>query len=387
MPKAKEAAKTAAKTAASTGTLTKDLRQGLKDSNVSQNVINKITASNKQAVASNKQTADRTANIAAVGNFAAGIDERGQAGQKIGQQYYDSLAATGAPMPSSRDIAQYAMDRGYNLGDKFQKEFGTVSQTRDASYKGVIDSAIGTSGATWNKGSKKVTGRDVKRLMKLDGYSPNQIMKIVAGTANLEGSSVGAAADKMLKAGLPGATKGKKSLSDIFFSNTTDPVMQGLGRSTGSIRDKQYTWGGVDGNGKPNQLTRTVYGDNPFGKGKEQTYTPGQRKGLTAEALTKKQGGTFTTPYTPTVKLAETITNNGAGGAGGAGGTETDTTVPTETDKQDININMPGVGSDIFSMATGWRSKKSRRAGGGPQSQGLASQRISPTGGWQYNIG
>jgi len=80
-------------------------------------------------------------------------------------------------------------------------------------------------------------------------------------------------------------------------------------------------------------------------------------------------------------------------------GTTTSTTSATPTVEQmqpmtpeqmqeasTININMPSVGADVFSSATGYRSKRSSRKRGGRSAQTLASQRINPTGSWSYKI-
>ena len=50
----------------------------------------------------------------------------------------------------------------------------------------------------------------------------------------------------------------------------------------------------------------------------------------------------------------------------------------------DININIPGVGEDVFNQATGFRTKKSRRKMQGRLAQGLGSQRVSPLGPWRF---
>jgi hypothetical protein len=89
----------------------------------------------------------------------------------------------------------------------------------------------------------------------------------------------------------------------------------------------------------------------------------------------------------------------GKGGRGGAAdmGTDMGTTaqqqpmsdyMPPMMDEPlpepDININMPGVGEDVFNQATGFKSKRSRRRMAGRQAQGLASQRVSPLGAWRF---
>ena len=85
----------------------------------------------------------------------------------------------------------------------------------------------------------------------------------------------------------------------------------------------------------------------------------------------------------------------GKGGRGGAAdmGTDMGTTaqqqpmsdyMPPTMDEPlpepDININIPGVGEDVFNQATGFKSKRSRRRMAGRQAQGLASQRVNPLG-------
>jgi hypothetical protein len=250
------------------------------------------------------------------------------------------------------------------------------------SYNNPVQQAVGTYG-DWNTGGKAFGSGDIKALQQ-QGMSSNQIMKIAAGLGNLEGGRISERANTMLTAGFPGANKGR-GLSDAYFANTTDPFMQSLGRQQGSRPKKELKWGGMTAAGKPMALSGMDFTKDPFGTGKAYTWTPG--KGLSAKGLTSASARD---------SMDTTVTTNGGdntGGDGGTGGTAApttaavDETLPQEEAKQDININMPGVGSDIFSMATGWRSKKSRRAGGGTKAQGLASQRVAPTGGWQYNVG
>ena len=88
----------------------------------------------------------------------------------------------------------------------------------------------------------------------------------------------------------------------------------------------------------------------------------------------------------------------GRGGAGDMGGADMGTMpqtsmadyIPPAMDEplpeQDININMPGVGENVFSSATGFRSKRSSRKRAGRQAAGLASQRVNPTGSWRYGV-
>ena len=52
--------------------------------------------------------------------------------------------------------------------------------------------------------------------------------------------------------------------------------------------------------------------------------------------------------------------------------------------ESDININMPGVGEELSNWATGFKTRRSSRKRAGSQAQGLASQRVAPTGSWRY---
>jgi hypothetical protein len=50
----------------------------------------------------------------------------------------------------------------------------------------------------------------------------------------------------------------------------------------------------------------------------------------------------------------------------------------------EININMPSVGEELSNWATGFKTRRSSRKRAGSKAQGLASQRIAPTGSWRY---
>jgi hypothetical protein len=65
----------------------------------------------------------------------------------------------------------------------------------------------------------------------------------------------------------------------------------------------------------------------------------------------------------------------------------TDTAVaPILPEEEEDPMMMPGVGADVSSFATGWKSRLSSRRGKGAAAQGLASQRLGPVGKWQYNV-
>jgi hypothetical protein len=89
----------------------------------------------------------------------------------------------------------------------------------------------------------------------------------------------------------------------------------------------------------------------------------------------------------------------GGRGGGGAGATDmgsnmgsiaassspmSTSTMDAGLPESDININMPGVGEELSNWATGFKTRRSSRKRAGSQAQGLASQRVAPTGSWRY---
>ena len=87
----------------------------------------------------------------------------------------------------------------------------------------------------------------------------------------------------------------------------------------------------------------------------------------------------------------------GKGGGMGGDTMESSTSMPTMADytppameepmqPEEININFPGVGESLSNWATGFKSKRSSRKRAGSTAQGLASQRINPTGSWRYGV-
>lgn len=314
--------------------------------------------------------------MAAAGKSAQQIQNRtGVSSNRASNLVTRASAGTTRPMPGGPSMVSGPAQTQGPLAPGVQSISGQIPKA--PSYNNPVQQAVGTYG-DWNTGGKAFGSGDIKALQQ-QGMNPNQIMKIAAGLGNLEGGRISERANTMLTAGFSGANKGR-GLSDMYFANTKDPFMQSLGRQQGSRPKKELKWGGMTAAGKPMALSGMDFTKDPFGTGKAYTWTPG--KGLSADGLTKKSGkDEMATTVTDTTDKVDTTTAAPTTAA-------VDETLPLEEEKmQDININMPGVGSDIFSLATGWKSKKSRRASGGPKAQGLASQRVSPTGGWQYNIG
>ena len=267
------------------------------------------------------------------------------------------------------------------------QSFTATPAAASPQYNNPVQQAVANS-SSWNQGSSTVTGSDITRLIQSGDYNANQIMKIVAATGAMEGGKIGARANTMLQGGLPETQKmpfKNNLMNAIYRDSLSDPANRAYARADKLLPRKELKWGGITADGKPLALSGMDFSKNLAGTGKPYTWMPG--KGLSAETLTSKNTTSAGSSNVAgdTANTATTTTNT-TGAVGGDTGV--DTTLPTETAKQpDININMPGSPLDVFSMATGWRSKKSSRGRGGTKAQGLASQRVAPVGGWQYNLG
>jgi hypothetical protein len=252
------------------------------------------------------------------------------------------------------------------------------AQSAEVKYNNPVQKAVATY-ADWNTGGKNFGGSDIKSLQD-KGYSSNQIMKIAASVGNL--ASVTSRANTKLLAGLPSRRKGTNALTAAVLGSQTDnPLYAGLAREQGYSPKKQLSWGGITAKGKPMALSGMDYSKDLYGKGKAYTWTPG--KGLGEKALDKLVTGATTTTNTG----GATTTNTG--GAGGSEGPTqlTPELIPPEIPEEEKDpMMMPGMGADLTSFATGWKSRLSSRKGKGAAAQGLASQRLGPVGKWQYNV-
>jgi hypothetical protein len=247
--------------------------------------------------------------------------------------------------------------------------------TQKPTYNNPVQKAVAEFG-DWNTGGKNFGGSDIKSLQD-KGYSSNQIMKIAASVGNL--ASVTSRANTMLSAGLPSRRKGTNALTAAVLGSQTDnPLYAGLAREQGYSPKKQLSWGGITGEGKPMALSGMDYSKDLYGKGKAYTWTPG--KGLGEKALDKLVTGDTTTTDTGGAGVSD-----GLGGGDGVPAGPTQLTEIPEEEKEDPMM-MPGVGADVSSFATGWKSRLSSRKGKGLTAQGLGQQRLGPVGKWQYNV-
>jgi hypothetical protein len=220
-------------------------------------------------------------------------------------------------------------------------------------------------------------------------------------TAKKRGGLAGAGANVSRREALKIA-QGK----DISVAQVMDRAL-GRGQTLGASLVNKYNAGKLDDRSYIQKATDRVLGNmggksqyqpeslsrlNTFGKmPKGSTYGGMTSTGVPILGM-KPPKNTMgaTTKGSPTGGAASGGSTLGGGSAAANGSDLGNTTVadtaPTETPTNGINIDLGG-NTDIFSTATGFRTKKSSRRGGGARAQGLGSQRVSPVGGWNYNLG
>lgn len=188
---------------------------------------------------------------------------------------------------------------------------------------------------------------------------------------------------------------------------------QGMSIGGGAVRQSNRASG-------TSQLTPTIKGQQMFTSGGSddplsamRRVTPGRRQmysgtyqldGQTMPLVESRRGGVASTLGGMTAGggrrggKGKGRGRRGRGGASDMGGADMGTMPQTPmtpmepmtpeqmAEASTIDINMPGVGENVFSSATGFRSKRSSRKRAGSMAQGLASQRINPTGSWSYRI-
>ena len=187
---------------------------------------------------------------------------------------------------------------------------------------------------------------------------------------------------------------------DISVSQVMDRAL-GKGRTLGASLVNQYNAGNLDDRSFIQRATDTVFGK----MGADTMYQPKSLNKLGTFGKMPKGSvyGGMTSMGTPILgtKMPKDLVNakpqttgGGMGGAATNATTDTGTADITDTAVEPIlpeeeekdPMMMPGVGADVSSFATGWKSRLSSRKGKGASAQGLASQRLGPVGKWQYNV-
>lgn len=344
----KQDAKTAAKTAASTGSLTKDLRQDLRINNVKPSVIQNIVDTNKQAVAANQKSASAAAGV---GSFATGIDQQAQSGQKIDQDYYNSLAADNTSMPSAESFATYAKDKGYVLGDQFMKDYGTT--TRDLRFPSLPANSR-QQYLNYDFG-KSFGGRDIENLVDA-GYNNRQIFQLA------QAADAGMQVKKRNKVDRLLSTMSQKALSSTGIPGALGTTRMGK---------KQVGWEGFG-----NALSKYEYGSQG-GLTSGYNKVPG---GVNLRNELRNGLPSLTTQYTPKAEFTELVNNYEPVDSNT---TYTTDELPTEPTEPTDTINTAaGNMNDPFgttNWALGWRGSRRRNKMGIKQTRAASSNRGVPT--------
>jgi hypothetical protein len=188
---------------------------------------------------------------------------------------------------------------------------------------------------------------------------------------------------------------------DISVAQVMDRAL-GKGRTLGASLVNQYNAGNLDNRSFIQRATDTVFGKMGAGtmyqpKSLNKLGTFGKMpKGSVYGGMTSTGTPILGTKMPKDLVNAKPQTTGGAGisdGLGGGDGVPAEPTqltpdfIPPEIPEEEEDpMTMPGVGGDVSSFATGWKSRLSSRKGRGAAAQGLASQRLGPVGKWQYNV-
>ena len=183
---------------------------------------------------------------------------------------------------------------------------------------------------------------------------------------------------------------------DISVSQVMDRAL-GKGRTLGASLVNQYNAGKLDDRSFIQRATDTVFGK----MGADTMYQPKSLNKLGTFGKMPKGSvyGGMTSTGTPILgtKMPKDLVNakpqttgggmDGAGTSSNAGaGVVEELPIEELPEEEKDPMKMPGVGADVSSFATGWKSRLSSRKGKGASAQGLASQRLGPVGTWQYNV-
>jgi len=352
---AKTAAKTAARTAASTGEFTKANAQALRQAGVPSLKIQQIREDSRNVAARNTTAAAATTGNS---NVNSAIDAQFNSGLNIGRDFYNTqgfqdvlnqnLNADGTRM-SEAQVAKYAMDKGYGLGDKYMAEFGTRTAPRKATnIRQAIKIAAVNDGIVDRKEAKGI----------YNDYQKKKNLDALKFTGILDGMNA-----KFDKRGYQSIGLGGGAFN--FLSNNIDPRSsfwtQLGGRSPGGLSSvlmgmsDSFSGSGrgmtkVPGTGKFNRGD-TIYGQYSTGQYKD---SPGTGRAW----KDSKWGSPETITYKPFAKPSAAA---GAGADPSAGDDVPGITEPVkEMEKPDSNQS--GSGADVGSTAPGFRSAKSTRA-------------------------
>jgi len=216
----------------------------------------------------------------------------------------------------------------------------------------------GTGGITKEefKDIAEITGKSSGALIqRLDKINQNLKAKDQVGI-NLNSG----AANMLIKEAGPAYGTTFLGMKPTFGTGRIGKTLEGMRgtRATGGYQNPQSGFGRVT----PGTEPRFMMGGTAI--------RPGGRE--VVQGFGKQFAGMPTAEVDTAMPTTETDTD----------ATETDPIAAPELPPEEVDQMMPGAGSsaDIANWATGFRTARSSRKRSGPRAQGLASQRINPTG-------
>ena len=232
-----------------------------------------------------------------------------------------------------------------------------------------------------NKKSKNLSGSI--RSMGVGGLTKKELASIMEGTKKSGGDVIqklDALNRKFKQSGQVGINLNSGAANMLIREATKNPTM-----------DSFYKYGGKPtfGTGKIGQTLGGMLGTRSTGgyinpQSGQQSITPGTERTLLARGMDLMPSGRQTVrgigkQFVGMPTAGETAT--GATGATEASPITAPEMLP-ELPPEENNVDqmMPGSSADLANWATGFKTARSSRKRSGPRAQGLASQRVNPTG-------
>jgi len=369
---ARQTAKRNAITAAEQGTFGKTNRAELRKANVNPTKIREYRDASKGV-------ADRNARAAAAttgnSNINSAIDAQFNSGLNIGRNFYNTqgfqdvlnqnLNADGTKM-SEAQVAKYAMDKGFGLGDQYMTEFGTTTAPRKAAnIRQAIKIAAVNDGVVDRKEAKGIYS-DYQNKKNLDGLKFTGILDKMNANFDKRGyQSIGLGGGTMnfLENNIDPRSRFWTQLGDLSPGGLSSVLMGMSDSFSGSGRGMTK----VPGTGKFKR------GDTIYGQ-----YSTGQFKdspGLGRAWKDSKWATPETITYKPFAERPEAAGADAGADAGASNGDDVPGIPEPEKEKERPDSNQTGSGAGVGSTAPSFRSAKSNRARLKVLQKGLATFR------------
>ena len=209
----------------------------------------------------------------------------------------------------------------------------------------------------------------------------------------------------------------KIGANNVLSKKEANSIAESTGKSFDKVLEKGLSKGFQIGNAAVNQSNRSYTSsrqgiwdsvlNDTFGQGATRKLGRDPLVGMRGLELGKKQtyggeyklNGTYTPLVSPKIKgvanplgqtVADPLANTTLDSPVNTNTTGQESSIPTTDQPIDPLVDQPsgpGMGSDVASFATGWKSKKSRRANAGQKAQGFNSMTITNASGVGLNSG